>query len=235
MPCHQRGISLTLLLLATTLFVPVHNNFAMSAVGLDGMCFDSSRLVGRTTVGPTFDFVCSTARRGGFRGRCHFVSPGATSGLFTRVISGPTAPTSDVPRLLGARHPGVIFVVLRDFSARLVRAFNKRPGMTIGVSGFTGRNVLFDGFCTGDFHASHNLTSVVDKCPKRPDADVVGCPRGASGLPSVPHDLGGTKCGLRCCCNKSTSFAGVHSCLMSSNVKGVVYSGSFPLSRHANG
>lgn len=232
-PFHQMDMSNILLLTATLLFVPVHKKFDITAVGLKGIFFDTGRGLGRTTVGPYFDLVSSFSQRITFSGRCHFLPTRRTSRLFTTLASGPIA--SSVPRLFGARRPGVVVVILRDFSSRLVRALNKRPNVTIGVSGFTGRKVLFARFCTGDFHASQKLMSVVDNCPTRPAADVVGCAHGARDLPSVPTDLGGTKCSLRCCCKKSTSFAGVHSFLISANVRSVVSRSSFPMSRHLDG
>lgn len=234
-PFRQLDMSKMLLLTATLLFVPVQKNFAISAVGLDGTCFDDGRQLGRTTVGPYFDLVRSLSHRSGFSGRCQFVPTRRTSGLFTRLGSQPITPASDVPRLFAARHPGIVLVVLRDFSSGLVRALKKRSGITVGVSRFKHRKMLFARFFTGDFHASHKLTTVVDNCPTRPAADVVGCPGGARRLPSVPNDLGGTKCSLRCCCKNSTSFAGVHSCLVRTKVSGVISSGSFPLSRHLDG
>lgn len=130
----------------------------------------------------------------------------------------------------GGKAPSVLVIVVRDFTDSVVPSVNSCGSITMYLSSVTRRDVLFAEFCTGDFHASENVISVLDNCPTRPAADVVHCPHGADRLPSVTHGLTGCGgCGAACCCNKSTSFYGVHSCLISRNCRRVVSSTGFPV------
>lgn len=221
------------LLLKNILFVVVHNNMARSASGVKRMCFDGRPFLGRSTIGPSFDLLSSVNGSRSFTSRFGFFSRRGQTTLFSKLC--PAASKSDVVRILGAGHPGVLVVLVRNFKNTFMRPLNNLPSIAPRFGHLSGRKIFFAGYCTGDFHASHKAIYAFDNCLKLPATSMVGVPTGDHALPTVTRKLSGTNCGASFLCKNSVGFAGVGDCLLDANCRHLATGASFSLTRRADG
>lgn len=228
-PFYRQNVSLVLLLLTATLFIPIRGGFTVSTMNLSKVYFSQDQRMNHAAINPAFSFMYSATHQSNFDKQYRFMDAKVADTLFEEMVDN-TAPTDSIPQILNTQRPNIVFIILEGFSTHLMETCGGLPNVAVNMDKFAKEGVLFRNFYGNSFRTDRGLASIISGYPGQPNTSIMKYPEKTEHLPSIPRSLKKAGYNLSYYYGGDADFTNMRSYLISSGIEKIICDKDFPLS-----
>lgn len=190
------GGSLSLLLLAGILFIPIRGGVGTSTANVGMVYFSQNQFLNHAAINPCFSLLASLSKQQDFSAQFNFFPEEERKQLIdvlllpsdTCFAQKDSAYQAD-SRLLKTKRPNILIILMESFTANVVEAVGGEPGITPHLNRLSKEGVLFTNMYANSFRTDRGIVSLLNGYLAQPTTSIMKYPAKSQTLPSLAGTL----------------------------------------------
>lgn len=244
-PKRRYGISLALVLLAASLFIPIRGGFGVATNNVGSVYYSQRMVLNHAAVNPVFSFLESATHSDDFASMYRFMDDTKAQAIFAELsytalrsdagvtvaqaLNDSTA-VSDV-HLRRTEGVNVLVVILESFSRYIMADGGHVQGVTPCLDRLSQEGIYFDRFYANSFRTDRGLVSILSAFPAQPTVSLMKYSHKTSHLYSMANTLSRHGYATQYYYGGNANFTNMRSYLMQTGFNNIISEDDFPSQR----
>ncbi len=197
-------ITLVLVLLAASLFIPIRGGFSEATMNTGHVFYSQNMALNHAAINPVFNLMESLGKEGDFANQYRFMSDDEADLTFAELVDPQVAlnarpdslvqvimqeSTDSLHNLFTTKRPEILFLILESFSSKLMQTLGGEAGVAVNLDSLSKNSIFFKHFYANSFRTDRGLVSILSGYPAQPTMSMMKYPRKAQQLPSIASTL----------------------------------------------
>jgi phosphoglycerol transferase MdoB-like AlkP superfamily enzyme len=169
-----------MVVITAALIIPIRGSFGVAPMNTGFVYFHKTNMfANHAAVNVVWNFGYAVQKMRKLRYPENYLDKAQCEDQFRKLMPPPGATT----RLIRARQPNILIVILESFTYRFVEPLGGLPGITPRFNELIREGILFDNFYSSGDRTDKGIVSILNGYPAQPLTSIIKDPKKTRGLP----------------------------------------------------
>lgn len=186
---HRIKGSLTLLLLAGFLFIPIRGGITTSTANVGMVYFSNNQFLNHSAINPCFSLIASLSKQQDFASQFDFFPEEERKKILSE-LSQTKGELQDT--LLTHNKPNILIILMESFSANAIEALHRETQadtITPNLNRLSKEGILFTNMYANSFRTDRGIVATLNGYLAQPTTSIMKYPAKSQTLPSIAKSL----------------------------------------------
>ena len=220
----HKGHSLSMLLLAVLLIVPIRGSFDLAPMNVGMAYFSKNNFANHATINVFWNISHSLLNLSHMNDTIHYMPPRKAQQLFEQLYRQ----TDSSEKVLKIARPNVVVIVLESFTSKAIESYGGDKNITPNLNTLAEEGILFTNFYANGDRSDKSMVCIFSGYPAQPRSSIVKYPGKMRHLPMLFKDFKrmGYQTGFYY--GGDLNFANLNSYFMNAGIDKIVTKKDFP-------